>query len=112
MAIKAARSVRLALVTCGTLREARRIARTAVEKKLAACASIVIAPAESVYRWKGRTQSAREHLILFKTTPGKLAQLERTVKKLHSYEVPEFIVIDVAAGSAAYLAWLHDSVQT
>lgn len=100
------------LVTCGTLREARRIARAAVEKRLAACASIAIAPAESVYRWKGRIESAREHLILFKTTSGKLAQLERAVKKLHSYEVPEFIVVDVAAGSAAYLAWLHDSVQT
>lgn len=99
---------RIVLVTCGSLGEARKIGRSVVEKKLAACANIVPG-IESTYRWKGKVERAREVLVLMKTTASRLTQLEREVKRLHSYEVPEFIVLRIAAGSKEYLAWIGAS---
>ncbi len=111
MPIKSAASVRVVLVTCATISEARRIADAALKARLAACATILPGPAESVYRWKGSIETVREHLILFKTTASKLKRLEATVKKLHSYDVPEFIALEVKAGSTAYLSWLRASLR-
>ena len=99
---------RIGLVTCASIAEARKIGRSVVEKKLAACANIV-PRIESIYRWKGNVERAREVLVVMKTTVNQLAQLEREVKRVHSYEVPEFIVLRVAAGSKEYLAWLGAS---
>jgi len=102
---------RVVLVTCGTLTEARRIARVVVTKRLAACVNIVLSPVESVYRWKGKVEKAREYLLVFKTTSKLLAGLEREVKRLHSYGIPEFIALPIATGSREYLAWLGESVK-
>jgi periplasmic divalent cation tolerance protein len=102
---------RVVLVTCGTLTEARRIARNVVTKRLAACVNIALSPAESVYRWNGQVEKAREYLLLIKTTSKFLASLEREVKRLHSYGVPEFVALPVAEGSREYLAWLGESVK-
>jgi periplasmic divalent cation tolerance protein len=99
---------RIVLVTCGSIGEARKIGRSVVEKKLAACVNIV-SGIESTYRWKGKVERAREVLVLIKTTASRLTQLEREVKRLHSYEVPEFIVLRIAAGSKEYLAWIGAS---
>jgi len=105
------KQARMVLVTCGTMAEARRIARGVVEARLAACVNIVGAPVESIYRWKGKVEKAREFLLVMKTTAARLAALEREVKRLHSYDVPEFIALGVAAGSRGYLAWLIASVK-
>ena len=99
---------RIALVTCGSTAEARKIARSVVEKKLAACANLVPS-VESIYRWKGKVERAREALLIIKTTANRLPELEKEVKRLHSYDVPEFIVLPIVAGSRKYLAWLKDS---
>ena len=99
---------RIVLVTCASIAEARKIGRSAVEKKLAACANIVPG-VESIYRWKGKVERAREVLVVMKTTSNRLSQLEREVKRVHSYDVPEFIVLRVVAGSADYLAWIRAS---
>lgn len=97
---------RLVLVTCGSLPEARKIARAVVEKHFAACVNIVAAPVESLYTWKGKVEGSREHLLLIKTTAKRLKALEREVLRLHSYETPEFLVLRIAAGFPAYLRWL------
>ncbi len=97
---------RLVLVTCGSLPEARKIAHAVVEKHFAACVSIVTAPVESLYTWKGKLVRSREHLLLIKTTARRLKALEREVLRLHSYDTPEFLVLPIAAGSGAYLRWL------
>jgi periplasmic divalent cation tolerance protein len=81
-----------------------------VEKKLAACANIM-AGVESIYRWKGKVERAREVLVIMKTSATRLRDLEREVKRLHSYDVPEFIVLPILAGSKAYLQWIRDSVH-
>jgi periplasmic divalent cation tolerance protein len=105
------RQSRIVLITCGSILEARRIASKVVRKRLAACANIVLGPVQSIYRWKGRVQGAREVLMLLKTSANRLDELEREVKRLHSYEVPELIALPVSAGSREYLAWLGAGVK-
>jgi periplasmic divalent cation tolerance protein len=99
----------LVLVTCANPIQAKLIARSVVEKRLAACVNILRSPIESHYRWKGEVEKARELLLLIKTTARKLGGLEREVKRLHSYEVPEFIALPIVAGSKAYLDWLDEN---
>jgi len=101
---------RIVLVTCPSVAEARRIGRSAVEKKLAACANIVTG-VESIYRWKGKVERAREVLVVMKTTAARLAGLEREVKRMHSYEVPEFVVVPIVAGSWEYLKWIGENAR-
>jgi periplasmic divalent cation tolerance protein len=100
---------RVVLVTCGSLAEARKMAQAVVEKHLAACVNVVSAPLASVYRWKGKVETAREFLLMIKTTNGKLRSLESEVSRLHSYAVPEFLVLGVDGGSRQYLKWLREN---
>ncbi|MGA2095389.1 MAG: divalent-cation tolerance protein CutA [Candidatus Acidiferrum sp.] len=99
----------MVLVTCANPIQAKLIARSVIEKRLAACVNILRSPIESHYRWKGKIEKAREGLIIIKTTARRLGALEREVKRLHSYEVPEFIALPIVAGSAAYLNWLDEN---
>jgi periplasmic divalent cation tolerance protein len=106
-----AKDTRVVLVTCPTLALARKIARTVVQKRLAACVNLVGSPVESFYTWKHKLESAREHLLIMKTSAQQLSQLEREVKRLHTYDVPEFIALPITEGSAGYLSWLSKSVK-
>ena len=106
------KSTRIVLVTCGNIIEARRIASKVVRKRLAACATIVLGPVQSVYRWKGKVEAAREQLLLIKTVQKQLSALEAEIKHLHSYEVPEILAIPVLWGSAEYLKWLEENSQS
>ncbi len=99
------------LTTCGTRREAGRIARALVTERLAACVNISGKPVRSIYRWKGKIEQANEFSLLIKTTKSRVAELQSALKRLHTYEVPEFLVLPVAAGSPAYLAWIDDCLQ-
>lgn len=90
--------------------DADAFARTLVEERLAACVS-VLPSMQSTYRWKGNVESAAERQVLIKTKATQLAALEVRVKELHPYEVPEFLVLTIDAGSPAYLSWLADSVR-
>ena len=105
------RRCRVVLVTCGKLAEAKRIARAAVEAKIAACVNLVLSPVESVYRWKGKIKFSREYLLVMKSTARRLPELERMVRRMHSYDVPEFLVLPVVSGSHEYLGWLVESVK-
>jgi periplasmic divalent cation tolerance protein len=97
---------RIVFVTCGSLGEARKIAGAVVASRLAACVNISSAPVQSIYRWKGRVEVTKEFLLIIKTTASRLKPLEKNIKALHSYDVPEFLVIKVASGSGKYLAWI------
>jgi periplasmic divalent cation tolerance protein len=99
---------RVVLVTCASIAEARKIGRAVVEKKLVACANIV-AGVESIYRRKGKVERAREALVIMKTSATRLRSLEREVKRLHSYDVPEFITLTIVAGSKEYLQWIGEN---
>src|SRR5579871_1609228 len=102
---------RVVLVTCGSLKEARRVAKGVVSARLAACVNIGTGAVESVYWWKGKVEAAREFLLVMKTTVARLGALEKEVKRLHTYDVPEFVVLEVVGGSKEYLRWVDDSVQ-
>jgi periplasmic divalent cation tolerance protein len=102
---------RVVLVSCGSLTEGRRIARSVISKRLAACVNITLSPVESIYSWKGKIEKAREYVLIFKTAATRLAVLEKEVKRLHGYDVPEFIVLSIVAGANDYLAWLRDSLR-
>jgi periplasmic divalent cation tolerance protein len=98
------------LVTCGSMKEARKIARGVVGKRLAACVNIGTAAVESLYWWNGKVETGREFLLVMKTVSSRLGELEKEVKRSHSYEVPEFVVMKIEAGSKEYLRWLEKSV--
>lgn len=88
----------------------RRIGRELVRRKLAACVTLVPA-ARSIYRWKGRIESARETLVIAKTTRRLLPRTRRAVLEMHPYEVPEFLVVPVSGGSREYLGWVEASLR-
>jgi periplasmic divalent cation tolerance protein len=101
---------RIALTTAGSEEEARKIARHLVEKRLAACVNI-IPQIESIYRWEGKVDSSREWLLLVKTTDERFPAVRDAIHELHSYELPECVVLNIEDGSSEYLQWLTDSVQ-
>jgi periplasmic divalent cation tolerance protein len=105
------RQSRVVLVTCGTLPEARRIARAVVEARLAACVNVLATAVDSIYRWKGKIEVSREYLLIMKSTTRRLPELERMVRRMHGYDVPEFLVLPVVSGSREYLRWLVESVK-
>jgi periplasmic divalent cation tolerance protein len=89
---------------------AERISRVAVENRLAACATL-LSDAESIYRWKGRIETARETAATFKTTRDRLAALQAFLLEEHPYEVPEVVAWQVSDGAPAYLAWVEQSTR-
>ncbi len=99
------------LVTCGSSKEARKIARALVEWELAACVSMMPSAMESIYRWKGKVESAKEFLLVIKTARKRFAAVQAEVRRLHSYEVPEIIALPIADGSRDYLSWIAESVS-
>ncbi len=93
------------LSTCGSPDEGQRLARALVEKRLAACVNI-IPGVRSVYRWKEAIEQEEEVLLVIKTSRPLLEDLRSEIERLHSYEVPEVIAMQVVDGSERYLAWL------
>lgn len=96
--------VRVVLVTAPA-QAATALARTVVEEGLAACAN-VLPGATSVYRWEGRVQEDAEALLVLKTSAKGVPALRARVVDLHEYDLPEFLVLDVADGLPGYLAWV------
>jgi periplasmic divalent cation tolerance protein len=101
---------RIVLTTTGSLDEARKIARHLVENHLAACVNI-LPQVESIYRWQGKVESATEWLLLIKTAAAKFPAARDAIRALHSYELPECIMIPIEDGSALYLQWLEQSLK-
>jgi len=85
---------------------ADELASRLVGEHLAACVNVQ-SPMTSTYRWKGRVEREEECQLVAKTTTSKVAELERRLRELHPYELPEFIVIQPAAVGASYAAWVN-----
>lgn len=98
------------LTTAGSLKEARKIARTLVEAKLAACVNL-LPPVESVYAWQGKIEKSSESLLVIKTSREVFSKVEAEIRKLHSYTTPEIICLPIVDGSRNYLAWLDQSIK-
>ena len=96
---------RIVLTTAGSPEEAGKIAHSLVEHRLAACVNIV-PRIESVYRWQGKVETAQEWLLLIKTQAELFERVRDAVKELHSYDLPECVMLEVTAGSQEYLDWI------
>jgi periplasmic divalent cation tolerance protein len=100
----------IVIVTTASKQEAEKIAHHLLKKKLIACANI-IGPVSSLFRWSGKIEKAEEYLIFMKSRKDLFDKLSETVKTLHSYEVPEILVLPVVDGLKAYLDWLGNCLK-
>jgi len=100
----------LVLTTFPADGDAEKLAATLVEERLAACVNI-LPPMRSIYRWQGKVERADERQLLIKTGPGRLRALEKRVKELHPYDVPEFLAVIIDKTAKDYLSWLSDSIH-
>ncbi len=104
------RGVILALSTAGSAKEAERIGRALVERKLAACVNVVPG-VRSIYRWQGEVCAGEESLLVIKTTAQRWEALSSALRELHSYDVPELVRLELDGGAADYLEWVVASVS-
>ena len=86
--------------------DAKRIAITLVERKLAACVQIA-GPIDSIYHWKGKVEKAEEWQCIIKSRGDLYEKIEEAIKAVHPYEMPEIIATPIATGSRGYLEWLR-----
>jgi periplasmic divalent cation tolerance protein len=99
----------LVFTNCPDGEVAETIARALIEQQLAACVNI-LSPCRSVYEWRGKLCTEIEVPLLIKTTPACYPALEATIRKLHPYELPEIVAVDIAQGLPAYLSWVASQV--
>jgi periplasmic divalent cation tolerance protein len=97
-------------VTIDDRAEASRIAGILVREKLAACVNI-IPGLRSIYTWQGEVCDDEEHLMVIKTQKEVFEKLEKRIRTLHSYEVPEIIALPVIDGSSDYLKWVMETAS-
>lgn len=95
---------------CGSEAEAEGIAKSLVERRLAACVNIVQG-VQSLYRWQGKLTSSVEWMLTAKTTLTRFEEVREAIEASHSYQVPEIIALPIFTGSSAYLNWIDDSVH-
>lgn len=98
------------LSTAGDVAEADRIARCLVDRGLAACVNVVPG-VHSTYRWKGEVRTDDECLLVVKTRAERFESVRQAIRELHSYELPEVVLLRIAEGDPAYLAWIDESVR-
>ena len=100
---------RIVLTTASSPEEARKIAHALVDRRLAACVNI-LPQAESIYRWHDKIETATEWLLLIKTQAGAFDRVRDAIQELHSYELPECVMLEINGGSESYLEWLGENV--
>lgn len=98
------------LVTAPDARSAARLSDALVGERLAACVT-VLPGARSTYRWKGKIERAREAVLLVKTRAALVRRVERRVRELHPYDVPEILALPVSSGEKRYLKWIEESTK-
>ena len=101
----------IVLVTAGSVEEAERLAHDLVQSRLAACVNR-ISHVQSIYRWEGKIEKSEEELLVIKTRQDLFPAVEKLVRDLHSYSVPEIVALPLVAGSVPYLEWLRDQLAT
>lgn len=108
MALRTPHRLKAVLVTTGSEEQAVSIARVLVGERLAACVNVV-GPVRSIYRWRDAVEDDREYLLIIKTRATLYIKVERRVRELHTYEVPEILALNADRGSPPYVKWLLES---
>jgi periplasmic divalent cation tolerance protein len=96
-------------ITVKDTEEAQKIANSLLKRRQAACVNI-IAEVNSHFWWKDKLESTRESLLIVKTKESLLSELVKSVKKIHSYNIPEIIALPIVGGSQDYLDWIDSEV--
>lgn len=99
----------LILITCKDKEESLTITNSLLKKKLAACVNQF--PVESKFLWKGKVTSSKEYTLLIKTRDTLYKKVETEIKRLHSYENPEVLAINITTGSRDYLNWIDEVTE-
>jgi len=97
------------LNTCPDKESAERIAKTLVEKRLAACVNI-IPGLTSVYHWQDQIESSEECLLVIKSIQNAYKAVEQAILDIHPYELPEVIAVPLSTGFAPYIAWISSNI--
>jgi len=98
------------MTTCPSQKVGRRIAEALVSARAAACVNM-LGGVRSFYRWEGRMSEDREVLLIAKTRSDRRSEAQRIILKNHPYELPEVVVLQIAAGHDAYLRWLAQETE-
>jgi periplasmic divalent cation tolerance protein len=100
--------IKIVLTTFDDVERAREVARILVEEALVACAQLDRSPIDSVYRWRGRLESAIEYRLVLKIDPERLERVRLRLLELHPYDTPQFVVIPASA-SEDYARWVRET---
>ena len=100
----------IVFVTADKARDIKKITDALLKERTAACVNVT-GPVSSVYRWKGKIEKASEKLMIIKAPKANVKKIISTVKELHSYETPEIIAVDIAAGNPEYIKWIFDETS-
>jgi len=87
---------------------AGKIAELILKKRLAACVQII--PCQSMYRWQGNIERAEEYLCIIKSSLNLYPELDKAIREIHPYDVPEILAVEVVAGDSKYLEWLKQEL--
>lgn len=102
-------SANLLYVTTCDLKEARKIARSLIRKKLAACANI-FPKMESIYCWQDKIKSESESVLILKTSRKNTSEVIHEIQKIHSYQTPCILSLRIDRGSTEYLKWINNQI--
>lgn len=111
MAIEKNKDVIVVLVSASGLDEAQRIANAVLTARYVACVTIVPA-VRSMYWWEGKIAQEEESMLIMKTTANQYEAIEKAIKELHSYKVPEILALSVKGGLPQYIEWVMREVST
>lgn len=99
----------LVYVTCKDVEQAQNISRVLLEKRLVACVNLF--PVSSMYRWKGSINNDAEVVLILKTVKKKFKDIEKEIKKIHSYECPCIISIKVTDVNKEFLKFIKKEIK-
>jgi periplasmic divalent cation tolerance protein len=99
----------LVLSTTANQKDAKKIAKDLIERRLAACVNLI--PVSSHYRWKGKVMHERECLMIIKTSSRLMARVKRRILALHKYQLPEIVALKIDEGYKPYLQWIDRTVR-
>jgi periplasmic divalent cation tolerance protein len=102
--------VAIVYTTIDDVKVARRIAHTLAEEQIVACVNI-IPDIESIYRWKGKIEESMEVILIAKTVDENVKKAIERIKQLHTYEVPDIIVLPIIGGLKEYLDYINNETS-